>query len=221
MLYLLLLQGAGGFLSEIHSPDIGHVVWGAPLVLVLFVYQWERLGSGLQGLKRPLQVAGVSVIVVMLFAATRKAIMVLQIDGRVETRRGTLYVMPELAAQTQARFTAIERRVPPGGETFFYPYFAENYFLTATRNPTRYDVLLSDFHRGDQIEEALATLQRARPAYVFGFDRIQVLTIRPHFPDDLPDMVRPHPVGKALASPGSSYHLESVVEEMEVWARDP
>lgn len=218
---LMLFQGAAGFLSEAHSPDIGHLIWGSPLVLILIAYQWERLTSGARLPKRVFQMAGVGVIALMLFVAARKAIITARIDGPVETRRGVLYVQPEQAAQTQARINAIERRVPPGGETFFYPYMAEIYFLTATRNPTGYDVLLSDFHRPTQIEEAIASIRRARPPYVFGFDRIQVLTIRPHFPDDPPDMVRPHPVGRALANPASGYHLEVVVEDMEVWATKP
>jgi hypothetical protein len=221
LVFLLLLQACGAFLSEIHSPDIVHLIWGSPLLLILFAYQWERLNSGVRALKRPLQIAGVGVIALTLFAAGRKAINMSRIDGRVETRRGVLYMQPDLAAQTQARIDAIERRVPPGGETFFYPYMAEIYFLTATRNPTRYDVLLPDFHRTDQIQEANASLQRARPAYVFGFDRIQLLTIRPHFPDDPPDTIRPHPIGRALAAPGSGYRLETTIEDMEVWARHP
>ena len=219
--YLLLLQAAGAFFSESHSPDIVHLIWGSPLLLILFAYQWERLNSGVRALKRPLQIAGVGVIALTLFAAGRKAINMSRIDGRVETRRGVLYVHPEMVVPTQSWINAIEQRVPEGGETFFYPYMADVYFLTATRNPTRYDVLLPDFHRADQVEEAIASLERARPAYVFGFDQIQLLTIRPHFPDDPPDAVRPHPVGKALASPGSGFHLESPVDDMEVWARKP
>jgi 4-amino-4-deoxy-L-arabinose transferase-like glycosyltransferase len=221
IVFLLLLQAAGAFLSESHSPDTAHLIWGSPLLLILFAYQWERLRARASRLKRPLRIAGMGVIALTLFAAGRKAIMVLKVDGAVESRRGVLYVRPDRAAQTQARIDAIERRVPTGGETFFYPYMAEIYFLTATRNPTRYDVLLPDFHRPEQIEEALASLQRARPAYVFGFDRIQLLTVRPHFPDDPPDMVRPHPVGRALANPASGYHLETTIEGMEVWARNP
>jgi hypothetical protein len=218
---LLLLMAVGGFVSEIHSPDIIHLIWGSPLMLILCAYQWERLDSGAGALKRPLQIAAVVVIALMLFTAGRKAINISEIDGKVETRRGVLYVHPEMVAPTQAWINAIEQRVPPGGETFFYPYMAEIYFLTATRNPTRYDVLLPDFNRAGQIEEAIASLERARPPYVFGFDQIQLLTIRPHFPDDPPDAVRPHPVGKALASPASGFQLETTVDDMEVWARTP
>ncbi|MBI4166759.1 MAG: glycosyltransferase family 39 protein [Acidobacteria bacterium] len=219
--FLLFLQGAATFISEFHSPDVAHLVWGSPLLLILFVYQWEHLSVDAHTLKRPLQIAGVGVMALVLLTAGRKAIIMSEIDGRVETRRGVLYVSHDESTHTQAMIDAIQQRVPPGGETFFYPYMAEIYFLTATRNPTRHDVLLQDFHRPEQIAEAVANLERARPAYVFGFDRIQLLTVRPHFPDDVPDMIRPHPVGKALAAPGSGYQLESIVEDMEVWARNP
>ncbi len=218
---LLLLQGAGAFLSEYHSLDVPHLMWAAPLMLILFVREWNRLATGTRALKRPLQLAGVIALSLMLFTAGRKALNMSRIDGKVETRRGVIYVQPSLTGATQARVAAIEERVPVGGETFFYPYMAEMYFLTATRNPTRYDVLLKDFHRADQIEEAISSLKRARPGYVFGFDQIQLLTIRPHFPDDPPDAVRPHPVGRALAIPGSGFQLETSVEAMEVWAAKP
>ena len=71
------------------------------------------------------------------------------------------------------------------------------------------------------IDHHAARLERARPGCVFGFDQIQLLTIRPHFPDDPPDAVRPHPVGRALAIPGGGYQLETTVEAMEVWAAKP
>jgi hypothetical protein len=46
-------------------------------------------------------------------------------------------------------------------------------------------------------------------------------TIRPHFPDDPPDVLEPHPVERTLRLPGSGYHLAATVAGMEVWAADP
>ncbi len=218
---LLLLAAAGAFISETHSPDIIHLMWGSPLLLILFVDQCERIHQRAGYVRKSLQGVGALVLALILSAAVRKAVKSSWIDAPVETRRGTLYVAPEAADATRARIQAIERVVRRGGETFFYPYMADYYFLTATRNPTRYDVLLPDFHRPAQVEEAISSLKRARPEWVFGFDRIQLLTIRPHFPDDPPDAVRPHPVGRALGEAGSGYRMKEVVADMDVWARQP
>lgn len=218
---LFLLQGVGGFLSEWHSPDVVHLMWAAPLILVLFVYEWSRLDSGVRALRQPLRIAGSLALALMVFTAVRKAVNMSEINGQVETRRGIIFVEPSLVSETQAMMEAIESRVPSGGETFLYPYRADVYFLTATRNPTRFDVLLPEFHRLAQIEEAISGLERARPKYIFSFEPIQLWTIRPHFPDDPPDATRPHPVGRALGGPSSAYRLETHVAEMEIWAAQP
>jgi len=220
LLFLLLLVGAGGFLSELHSPDFPHLMWGTPLMLVLLVYQWGAMASRASALRRPAQAAAVVAVVLMVFTAGRKAVNTLRIDREIETRRGTIYVRPPVAGETEAIVKAIEGRVPAGDETFFYPYMAELYFLTATRNPTRFDVLLPDFHSAGQINEAMARLQSARPQFIFSFDKIQRWTIRPHFPDDPPDVLIAHPVERTLRVPGSGYHQVAMISEMEVWAAE-
>jgi hypothetical protein len=50
---------------------------------------------------------------------------------------------------------------------------------------------------------------------------VQRWTIRPHFPDDPPDVFGPHPVENALAAPASGYRLAETVAGMEVWTRKP
>jgi hypothetical protein len=219
VLLLILLAGAGAFFSELHSPDITHLMWAAPLMLILLVHQWSALLSG-RILRRPAVAATVAAAALLLFTSGRKALNTLRIDERVETRRGVVYVRPDLAKEIRSILEAIQQRVPSGGETFFYPYMAELYFLTATRNATRFDVLLPDFHSPAHIEETIARLKSARPDYVFSFDRIQRWTIRPHFPDDPPDMVGPHPVERALTSPASGYHQVDVISDMAIFAAD-
>jgi 4-amino-4-deoxy-L-arabinose transferase-like glycosyltransferase len=219
VLLLILLAGAGAFFSELHSPDMTHLMWAAPLMLILLAYQWDAVVSN-PAARRPALAATVIAVALLFSMAGRKAFKALRIDGRVETRRGVVYVMPSLLRDTIAAINAIQERVPPGGETFFYPYMAELYFLTDTRNPTRYDVLLPGFHSASHVEETIARLSRARPEFVFSFDRIQRWTIRPHFPDDPPDVVGPHPVERALASPASGYHQADLIADMAVFAAD-
>jgi 4-amino-4-deoxy-L-arabinose transferase-like glycosyltransferase len=222
VILLFLLQGIGGFVSEYHSADFFHLVSAAPLMLILLTYEWSRALRAERRVVRWLAAAGaVFALLLTVFTGSRKALNAVRIDTAVETRRGVLYVAPEAAQETRQIIAAIQNAVPAGGETFVFPYHAEMYFLTATRNPTRYDVLLPEFHSRQQIEETIASLRARRPARIFSFDRMQRWTIRPHFPDDPPDVHGPHPVEKTLMAPGSGYEKVADVAGMEVWARQP
>jgi len=222
VILLFLLQGIGAFLSEYHSPDFFHLVSAAPLMLILLTYEWSRALQAERRVVRRLAAAGaVFALLLMVFTGSRKALNTVRVNAAVETRRGVLNVAPEAAEETRQIIGAIQNAVPAGAETFFFPYSAEMYFLTATRNPTRYDVLLAEFHSPQQIEETIANLRARRPAFIFSFDRTARWTIRPHFPDDPPDVHGPHPVEKVLRDPDSGYGIVADVAGMEVWARQP
>jgi hypothetical protein len=231
ILLFFLLEGVGAFLSEYHAHDEYHLISAAPLMLILLVYQWDTLAARGGGFGLLAKGAALMALAVMLVGSARKANAALQVSSPVETRRGVVYARSSSAGDLRKVIEAIQQRVPRGDETFVYPYVAELYFYTATRNPTRFEALLPEFHSAAQIEEAIARLMDARPRYVFSFEKIQRWTVRPHFPDDPPDAVLPHPVRKALATPGSGYHLEEVFAsgystgqgqwaEVEVWAAD-
>ena len=222
VLLLFLLLGMAALLSEMHSPDFTHLVWGAPLMLILLTYEWKGALRVQKGVVRRLATGGaVFALLLMILTGARKAVNTMRSNAPVKTRRGTLYVAPEAVEGKRQIISAIQNAVPPGGETFFFPYHAEMYFLTATRNPTRYDVLLAEFHSPQQIREAIATLRSRGPAHIFSFDPEARWTIRPHFPDDPPDIRGPHPVEKALREPASGYQKVATVATMEVWARKP
>ena len=231
ILLLYLFEGLGAFFSEFHAHDEYHLAVAAPLMLVLLVYQWGSMTRGRGALSLLAKATALTAVAFMLTFAAHKANNALHVDAPVETRRGVLYVRPTALEQTREVINAIQQRVPPGGETFVYPYVAELYFYTATRNPTRFDVLLPEFHSPAQVDETIARLRSARPKFIFSFEKIQRWKIRAHFPDDPPDAVFPHPVGKALAAPGSGYHLDGTFEsgystvqgkiaEVAVWAAD-
>ncbi|MFB3923221.1 MAG: hypothetical protein ACE145_15985 [Terriglobia bacterium] len=217
-LLLFLLLGIGAFLSEIHSPDFVHLVWGAPLMLILLTFEWREAVHSRRTVVRRLATAGaVFALMLMISTAGRKAANALKVSVPVETRRGTLYVAPEVAGETRRIIDDIQTLVPPGGETFFFPYHAELYFLTSARNPTRYDVLLDEFHSIRQIDEAISTLQARRPAYIFDLSRRLPWTIRPHFPDDQPDVTGPSRMERELLEPQTAYTRANEVAGMQVW----
>ncbi|MGA2628822.1 MAG: hypothetical protein ABSG54_01295 [Terriglobia bacterium] len=221
ILLLLLLQGVGALLANSHALDTFHLMSAAPLMLVLLVYHWRRIIRRLAWLRRAALATAALALALVVFAGVRKAINTAPISVPVPTRRGIVYREAAAAQKLRKRVAAIERLLPAGTETFFYPYNAELYFLTGTRNPTRYDVLLPEFHTPQQMEEALATLRHSSPEFIFSVGEVQRWTIRPHFPDDPPDVFGPHPVENALAAPASGYRLAETVAGMEVWTRKP
>jgi hypothetical protein len=212
VLRLYLLVGAAAFFSEIHAPEVYHMVWAVPPMLGLLVYQWGRAGRCRNPLGRLAKAASLVALACLPIAGWQKAHSVLQRDAAVETRRGTVYVERGTDRDMQNIIRQVQGRVLPGEDTFFFPYLAELYFLTATHNPTRYDVLLPGFHTPSQIEEAANDVRNRRPPYVFSFETIQRWTIGPHYPGDPPDVTGRHPIENALAAPASGYRLAKSIE---------
>ena len=215
---LLLLQGLGAYFGELHSPDDFHLLSAAPIMLILLVHTWRCAQSSSWSWRRPLRVVAWLGLLLMCFTGLRKAADTSKINVPVLTRRGTIYAQAQEAPELQHVVNTIQNTVPSGGETFFFPYHAELYFLTSTYNPTRYDVLLADFHTVRQTDEAISTLQAKRPAHIFDLTRRLPWTIRPHFPDDQPDVLGPHRVERVLLAPMNLYTPASEVADMQVWA---
>lgn len=218
LLLLFLLQGLGAYFSNWHAPDNFHLMSAAPLMLILLIYTFRCGQDSSWRLRRPLRVVAWAGLMLMCFTGLRRAGNILQINAPVQTRRGTIYVPAGDGLALQQVINTIQDKVPPGGETFFFPYHAELYFLTSTYNPTRYDVLLADFHSVRQIDVAISTLRAKRPAWIFDLSRRLPWTIRPHFPDDQPDVLGPHRVEQVLLAPMNLYTPASEVADMQVWA---
>jgi hypothetical protein len=214
---LFLLEGLGSYFSEMHSPDDFHLMTAAPIMLILFVDTCRCALSASWPWSRPRRAVAWLGLALMCFTGLRKAANTSVINTPIETRRGTIYVQAGVAREFQQVVDLIQEMVPAGGETFFLPYHAELYFLTSTRNPTRYDVLLDDFHSVQQIGEAISTLQAKKPAHIFDLSRRLPWSIRPHFPDDTPDALGPHRVEEVLLDPGTEYVRAREVAGMQVW----
>ncbi|HLY63847.1 MAG TPA: hypothetical protein VKV95_24165 [Terriglobia bacterium] len=217
LLLLFLLAGLGSLASELHEPNYLHLIWASPLILILFVDAMNEAFRRKRRLHIPVAVAAAIAIALVIAVAGRRVMRMGVTKVPVRTRRGMIFMEPENATPYQEWIDTIERDVPAGGETFIFPYDAQFYFLTATRNPTKYDVLLSDFHSTRQFEEAISSLQSRQPGYVFSFSHFVRLAPRAHFFNDLPDLKGPDAMEKSLLAPQSPYRLAETVEDMEVW----
>ncbi len=77
------------------------------------------------------------------------------------TRRGQI-----VAPAQDAIMAFLNSHTSPGEATYIYPYQPIYYFLTATRNPTRYDFLALGMHSNRQYRRAVRELQRRPPRFV-------------------------------------------------------
>jgi hypothetical protein len=150
---LYWLCGCALWVSEIHRRDISHLVFGAPLLIILAVYlleRWQKAGD------LALQVLFICTSFLMLFNLLR-----ILPTHSVATRVGSIAMFKD-----DPVLTFLEEHVAPGEEIFAYPYCPMYYFLSSTVNPTRYSILLYHYNISSQFEEAVRTLEHHRVKYV-------------------------------------------------------
>jgi hypothetical protein len=217
LLLLYLLAGAGCYISQLHEPEIHHLIWGSTLILILFAESWSLAAYQRTAWRRQVMAGGGLILLAVLVGGSMKAAQVVNGRTLVQSRRGRFYATSGNAASYQRWIEVIERDVPPGGETFVVPYEAQIYFLTATRNPTRYDTLLSNFHSRAQFAEAMDSLWRERPKYIFNFEPAEGFLYDKGSAVDADDSSEPNLLVKTLHSGQSPYTLAEKVAGMEVW----
>jgi Dolichyl-phosphate-mannose-protein mannosyltransferase len=160
---LYWLAGSAFWLSEIHRKDIGHLVFGAPLLIILCVYYLQQSDRRLARLV----IQSLLVSSVCLAAAT---LVLASYAHPTQTRVGQV----SMAAYDPV-LTAIDDHVPPGGEIFIYPYGAMYYFLSATTNPTPYAVVYYNFKIGPRsvFDDVMWKLEQHKVRYVLWDSSVQ------------------------------------------------
>jgi hypothetical protein len=151
------LWGAAAALafSESHRPDIYHLIFGSPLLLVA-VGLWIRQRS--PALTRlPVRVVGAC----LALLATWQLFTSMGARTPFETRRGTV-----LLQQPDAALQFIQDNVAPGGDLFVYPYYPMYYFLAGVRNPGRYSILMYHMNSPAEFGEVIEALEARRVQYV-------------------------------------------------------
>ncbi len=81
-----------------------------------------------------------------------------------------------------ALLQTLDRDIPRGSDLFVYPYLPVAYFVTLSRNPTRYSYLQPGMMSDEDEATALAELQAAPPEHVLYYDLSNKLILRlwPH-----------------------------------------
>jgi hypothetical protein len=190
---LYWLCGSALWLSEIHRRDIGHLVAGSPLLLVLCVYYLVQYrGKATDWFLQFLAISVGALAAINLF-------IVLCVHT-VPTRVGNVGMFkpdPVLAF--------LDNHVAPGTEIFSYPYCPMYYFLTSTANPTRYSLLLYNYNTPAQFREVIRVLEERKVKYVLWNTNFQAKAASTIF-----SATMYRPVGGLLLEPYLDSHYKVV-----------
>ncbi len=157
---MLPYWGAGLALwaSELHRKDIYHLIYGAPLLLILLFVTWNKATQG----KWLLRNLGLAVVITGLLSfGTYNAFIAGAAKHKFTTRRGTVYTIKE---DTALKF--LHDHIERGEEVLIYPYYPMYYFLADIRNPTRFNVMLHWADTDRFFNEAVTALEQKRVKYI-------------------------------------------------------
>lgn len=147
--------GSALFVAEWHRPDIMHVIFGSPILLIAGV-SWLAQVKNAWG--RPLLRVFVACT---LLVAMLLGLLATAARTSVQTRRGTVAMFDNDDA-----LEFIQDKVPAGRSVFIYPYYPMYYFLADVRNPTRYSIVLYHMNTGEQFAEIIRALESTKVEFV-------------------------------------------------------
>lgn len=146
--------GPALFLAECHRPDMKHLVYGSPVLLILVIHWMAEHGPVA---RFTLQLVRTCTVVLALF----NGILAVRPGITVNTRAGQVRV-----TERDLALEFLQRRIAPGETAFVYPYYPMYYFLANVRNPTRYSILMHHINTPEQFNDAIAALESRRVPYV-------------------------------------------------------
>jgi hypothetical protein len=192
--------------SEMHRFEFTHMLFGAPVLLILAIALLDLQPVGQVARSRWLTglLAGLAMFYVANGASlgwreTRR-------NTAVYSRRGVFYQTPERAHHYQKIISGIQARAAEGEQILCYPYSSMLYFLTATHNPTRFDYLLPARTTPDQFEEVYRfLLSENTPRYVFSSWREFQKPLPGLFPTVPLTVLMDHPLEKFLLDPRTPF----------------
>jgi 4-amino-4-deoxy-L-arabinose transferase-like glycosyltransferase len=150
--------GIALWVSELHRMDIIHLIYGCPILLIIFFAIWNIRCEK----KRIIHQLGLILIVFpLIFFGTFNAFIALSANHQFNTRRGIVYSFNE---DTALKF--LHEQIRPGSTVFVYPYYPMYYFLANLRNPSRYNVLMYYYNSREQFKEAITALEQKKVGYV-------------------------------------------------------
>jgi hypothetical protein len=166
--------GLALWISELQRKDIVHLIYGSPLLLILFLVTWNSCFDTKRGLRN----FGLGLITVCLILfGSFHTLIALSADQKIVSRRGLLYGFTQDPA-----LTFLMGQTNPGDYVFIYPYYPMYYFLADVKNPTRYSILMYHINTAAQFDEVIQNLKQKQVKYVLWDTVVDGSKIKTWFP---------------------------------------
>ena len=152
-------------------PDLIHLMFEAPMFLL--VLAWGMGGRHLPSPRFKSLAPITTSLIVVSFATFGIALLWAPLNARhrLETRRGVL-----ITRGSDGALEGLLAQVPAGTHTFVYPNEPLYYYLTATENPTAFDVLSPGLTTPEQFKIAFDEIQSDRtPVVILETDYLEKL----------------------------------------------
>lgn len=171
-LVLYWLCGWAIWFSEIHRKDIYHLVFGAPLLIILCIHLLDA------GKKKYPRYALQILALTAAWLAAFNLIGVLTAHS-VMTRAGSVAMFRD-----SPTLAFIDAHIAPGAAMFAYPNCPIYYFLSSTENPTHYSNLVYNMNTTVQFQEVIQDLDRSKTRYVVWDTNFEAKTVPVMIPED-------------------------------------
>jgi hypothetical protein len=166
--------GIALWLSEAHRPDIYHLVWGSPIIFILFYLIMNVIFANRKN------ILTFTFGVLLITSFTLGMFNLLQSSTareKIVSRRGSFYSYAKDGA-----LDFLLRKTKEGEYVFIYPYNPMYYFLADVKNPTRYNNLIYNYHNTGQFEESIAALEQKKVQYILWDTVVAGWNLRRWFP---------------------------------------
>jgi hypothetical protein len=150
--------GIGLWFSEAHRPDIYHLVWGSPIMIILF---YLLLNVLFNNRKLILTIVFGFILISSFTLGMFNLLKSSSAKEKIISRRGIFYSYEEDEA-----LTFLHKEVKEGDYVFIYPYYPMYYFLANVKNPTKYNNLIYNYHTKFQFQDAINALEKAKVKYI-------------------------------------------------------
>jgi hypothetical protein len=152
------LIGFALWFSETHRPDIMHLIYGSPVLVIASWLLWRELEW-----PRVMRATVPAVLIgSVLFVAGVQAWGAAAANQRTPSRRGTVVGFDDDEA---LRFL-VSDQVRAGDFVFVYPYFSTYYFLADVRNPTPFGEMIYEPGSKHYFDDAIEALERHQVKFI-------------------------------------------------------
>ncbi|MBV9303736.1 MAG: hypothetical protein JOY62_05340 [Acidobacteriaceae bacterium] len=197
--------GIALWVAEMHKPDMPHLIWGSPILLIL-LFRFLAL------LRSRTIIASCALAALLGFAVAR-IIHPLQAHTRIQSRNGAFW-----SPEPGHALAFIQAHTRPGAPVFIYPYYSLYNFLSDTENPTRFNYFLYGYNTPQQFHEAVNSIESKRVRYVLWSTPESLERLSISFP-----AYHPPPRDRQIIEPylESHYHVIGIENDFRILERNP